>query len=275
MLTDEEIKHIEKEIRETIELIEKTYVYELLPYEREEAEEEFPGLTESWIKDKIKDLYRLIKAYLEAKGMTFYLTSFQQQYEHIISDEKFDFFKGVMHHPDAEFELDVITEFKRHLKAFKAFSYRQEKEAENIRLLNILKHTDHILKNVKAVVETEADIYKQVKWVLGLYYPRCRTTNKAAFVHQFKTYNPDILIPELKTAIEFKYLRTRRENIDNYIDQVKVDATNYTGDPLYENFIAVLYINDTAIATHESIQMAWQQKKFPNNWDLVIAMGSK
>ena len=117
-------------------------------------------------------------------------------------------------------------------------------------------------------------IYKQVKWVLGLYYPSCRLRNKASFIQEFKAYNPDLLIPELKTAIEYKYVKSATDNIDEFIDQIRIDVANYTDDYRYENFIAVIYIQNTSVATPESIEVAWKAKKFPNNWELVIVNGS-
>lgn len=273
-MKDEEIKYLEEEIKRTISLIETTYYQELRVYQNEEDQEEYPGYTKSWIEEKIKDLYLLVKVYLEVKDVNTLLNSFEKAFEAFVHDEKSDLVKAVMYHPEGDDELKIIGDFKRYLSPFKVFDYRHDKEVETIKLTSILQHTDYILKNIDVAVTNEADVYKQIKWILGLYYPRCRLTNKAGFIQEFKTYSPDILIPELRTAIEYKYIKDRKENIDNYIDQVRTDATNYTGDSRYENFIAVLYIKDTAIATHDAIHISWQQKKFPPNWELVVAMGS-
>lgn len=275
MLKDDEIKYIEAEIKKTISSLENTFYHEFLQYEFGQEEEEYPGYTKEWIKYRLKDLYYLIKAYLEIKGIIIYLQDFHQKFDAFIHDDNSDLLKSETYHPEGEQELKIIADFKRFLHPFKVFDYRQKKEEETIKLTSILKHTDYILKNIKAKIITEADIYKQVKWVLGLYYPKCRLLNKASFIQEFKTYNPDILIPELKTAIEYKYVRDATDNIDEYIDQIRADATNYTDDHRYENFIAVLYVKNTATATHDAIQVSWDQKKFPKNWGLVIAMGSK
>jgi hypothetical protein len=275
MLKEDEIKYIETEIIKTFISIEKTFYYELLEYERDQQQEEYPGYTKEWIKYRVKDLYYLIKAYMESKGVSIYLQDFHQKFDAFINDDTSYVLKTQIYHPDEVEELKIIIDFKRFLNPFKAFDYRHTKEEESLKLISILKHTDYILKNIKAKILAEADIYKQVKWVLGLYYPKCRLLNKASFIQEFKIYNPDILIPELKTAIEYKYVRDTTDNIDEYIDQIRTDATNYAGDHRYENFIAVLYVKNTVIATHDAIQVSWEQKKFPKNWELVIAMGSK
>ena len=69
-------------------------------------------------------------------------------------------------------------------------------------------------------------------------------------------------------------MKNKSNNLDEFIDQVRVDATNYTDDYRYENFIAVIYIENTSVATPESIEVAWKAKKFPNNWELIIVNGS-
>ncbi len=275
MLKDNELKYIETEIKKTISSIENTFHHEFLRYELHQDEEEYPGYTKEWIKYRLKDLYYLIKVYLEVKNVIFYLQDFHQKFDTFINDDANDLVKAEIYHPEGEQELKIIIDFKRFLDPFKVFDYRHFKDEETIRLTSILKHTDYILKNSKTKIVTEADIYKQVKWILGLYYPKCRFLNKASFIQEFKTYSPDILIPELKTAIEYKYVRDTTDNVDKYIDQIRADATNYTDDHRYENFIAVLYVKNTAIATLDMIQVSWEQKKFPKNWELVIAMGSK
>jgi len=275
LLKDTDLKYMEEGIKKLISSIENTFYNEILAYDRHEDEEEYPGYTKAWIKFRVMDLYYLIKAYLEARGMIVYLQDFHEKFDKLITDEDDKLLKSEMYHPETEVELKIITDFKRVLEPFKEFDYRHTRQEETTKLIGILKHTDYILKNAKAKVNSEADIYKQVKWVLGLYYPKCRSVKKASFIQEFKTYDPDILIPELKTAIEYKYVRDSSVNIDDYIDQVRTDSINYVDDYRYENFIAVLYIRDTSTATQDAIQSAWEQKKFPPNWELVIAMGSR
>jgi hypothetical protein len=274
MLTASELKFIEQEIKKTISSIENTYWNEFRYYLEDPGREDTPGYTKEWIGYRIKDLYNLIRMYLEGKGLVVYLEDFYQKYDALMNKADTDFTKATLYHPDSEEELIFIGEFKQFLDPLKAFDYSDRKEEEINKLTNILKHTDHILKNIGKTVKNEADIYNKIKWILGLYYPTTRFKNKASFIRQFKTYEPDILIPELKTAIEYKLIKDRKATIDDYIDLVKADSANYTGDHLYEQFVAVLYITDSGIATQEAIESAWAHKKFPDNWKLVVAMGS-
>lgn len=271
-MTSDEIKYIGEQIKKTISAIEHEY-FQWIMGEYVSQEKEYPDWTESWLKTRTKDLYFLILAYLEATSMTYFLTTFKEKFQTTIDDDK-EILKAELTNPEGEPELVIITRFKQFLDPFKFFDYRQTREDETKKLTSILKNTDFILKNCNTEINNEADIYKQVKWVLGLYYPSCRQRNKASFIQEFKSYNPDILIPELKTAIEYKYIKSVSDNIDEFIDQIRVDATNYTDDYRYENFVAVIYIQNTSVATPENIQESWKAKKFSNNWELVIVNGS-
>lgn len=275
MLKQDEIKYIADEIKKTISSIEHNHYQWIMSYEHnpQPDPEEYPDWTEEWIRIRLRDLYHLILAYLEAKGMIHFLETFKSKFHPIIDDDK-EILEANGTHPEGEFELLIISQFKQFLDPFKFFDYQQTREDETIKLISILKNTDFILKNCNVEVNQETDINKQMKWVLGLYFPSSRSLNKASFIKEFKTYIPDILIPELKIAIEYKYIKSKADNLDKFIDQIRVDASNYTGDYRYETFIAVVYIENTSIATPENIEIAWEDKKFPKNWELVIVNGS-
>lgn len=270
-----EIKHLEEQIKRTLSYISNIF-YEISLREEvgfEESDEEYPGVNKQLLSLRIRDLYYLILAYLEIKEMFLFRELFKEKFEtRIANDDGLQ--KAICYYPDEQPELLIIQDFEQFLKVFGFFDNSFQKNEELTKLKSILQNTDFVLKNCNTEVNNETDIYKQVKWVLGLYYPKCRNKSKARFIQQFKTYNPDILIPELKTAIEYKYVNSSTDNIDDFIDQVKIDATNYVGDTDYENFIAVIYIEDSSIATPEHINEAWKSKRFPKNWELIVINGS-
>lgn len=266
----DDVKYIGKQIKDTLRYISNIQ-YDL--HVRPEIEDGYkPNFTKELLFVRIRDLYFFILTYLEARGMSSLFEVFRNRYALIIDDDS-KLEEYVCYCIDDESELKIIKEFEHFLKAFSFFDNHYKNE-ESEQLIAILKNTDHILKNCNVEVHNEADIYKQVKWILGLYYPKCRNRNKAAFIQQFKTYNPDILIPELRTAIEYKYINNQSDNIDDFIDQIKIDATNYVGDSNYNYFIAVIYIEDVSVATYESVEEAWKAKKFSDNWELVVVNGS-
>ena len=271
MLKADELKYLEDQMKQTISSIEHSHFqYYMSESNGIEYDDEYPGWTKSWLKMRLEDLYFLIIAYLEGRDMLQFLETFKSKFKEQIANET-DLLETTQTHPEGEGELKIIVGFKQFLEPFKFFDSRQLKEDENLKLESILRNTGFILKNIKTVIKKEADIYNEVKWILGLYYPSTRRKNKAAFIEEFKSYNPDILIPELKVAIEYKYIDSPSDNIDEFIDQLKVDATNYVDDYKYDTFYAVIYIEDISIATPESIEVAWKSKRFPNNWNLVLS----
>jgi len=269
MLKDDEIKYIENKIKKLISSIEHNH-YQTVMDPHYEEDEEWPGWTREWIERRIVDLYCLIIAYLESQQMTYFLQTFTQKFEEQIRSEK-DLGKASPQHPDDHNELEIIVGFKQFLEAFKQFDYRTQELDEFEKLSSILKNTGYIVKKMGQPVKSEADIYNAVKWIIGLYYPQTRNKNKASFIHEFKSYNPDILVPELKAAIEYKLIDGAHDNIDDFLDQLKKDETVYVDDPKYKIFYAVIYIEDISVATPESILAAWNSKKFASNWKLILS----
>ncbi|MGJ1291277.1 MULTISPECIES: hypothetical protein [Sphingobacterium] len=274
ILEKEEINYLSEKIKNRLNIIEQTHYNHFKQQELEEDYvEDYPGWTTEWLKKSIQELYVMISAYLEAKQMPILLNNFQKKFLDSITNDKKILLSGILH-PEGDDELIITNEFRSFLSPFKYFDHMRINEENVVKLTSILKNTDFIIKNCNIEVVREADIYNQVKWVLGLYYPTCRLKNKASFIQEFKTYEPDILIPELKTAIEYKFISKASDNIDNFIDQVRTDANNYVGDRSYENFIAVIYLEDSSLATTKQIQTSWNSKNFPLNWELVVVIGS-
>jgi len=233
-------------------------------------EEEYRGYTEFWIRERIKDIYYLIQAFLELKNLSSMARRFEREFLTSIIDPK-KLMETYQSHPDAFEENALLAEFDRYLMPSKEFQADfKEISKQSSQLISVLGNTGHILNYLKATISNEADIYKIMQWFLSQYYPSTKLTQKAGFIQRFKTYRPDILIPELKTAIEYKYLDKPQDNVDTFLDQVSVDAKNFIGDPSYDNFVAVLYFEHVVTATPESILVAWNEKNFPRNWKLVI-----
>ncbi len=268
-----EIKYIEEQIQKLIKSIETEFFYFVMDEQSKNTTlQYYPDWTKQLLQDQISELYLLIVSYLESKGMPLFLKEFKKQFSTLAFD-KTNNFKSNIFHPEGDPELELINGYKRFLASFRFFDYNAAKDDEEKRVFSILENTDYIIKKLKTTIKNEASIYNEVKWILSIYYPSCREKMKASFIQEFKSYEPDILIPELKVAIEYKYLRAsdKQSKIEEYIDAIRIDATNYEGDYRYESFIAVIYVEDSAIATPASIRVAWKAKKFPANWKLIIS----
>lgn len=233
--------------------------------------EEYPGYTNDWIKESVQKLYYLILAYFEIKQLPKSYDIFANRFEFVRNKDQ-EILKEEQYYPEEPVELKIMHDFYVHLAPYSAFSYKEEKLSELTKVHDILRNTNHIVKRSDINIEHEADIYKEVRWILGLYYPSTRSKSKASFIQEFKSYEPDILIPELNTAIEYKYIKTEKENlIEQYIDEIKIDSVNYVGDSRYDNFIAVIYFENSKLTTPEKVFESWKSKEFPKNWKLIIS----
>ncbi|BDS10610.1 PD-(D/E)XK nuclease domain-containing protein [Aureispira anguillae] len=235
-------------------------------------EEEMPNYIEFWIEESTKNLYYLILTFLEKKGLSETYKTFKEKFSDRIDKTK-NLLENKIYHPENTYESVMVISFFQFLDAFPEFDGREKNVDVLKKLNNILENTNNIIKKLQVIVNREEDIYKAVRWVIELYFPSVKAVGKASFIQQFKSYHPDILIPELKTAIEYKYIKTSKENIiENYIDQIKTDSDNYTGDSRFNNFIAVIHLKDVTIATPDRIKTCWETKKFPKNWNLIISL---
>lgn len=277
-MTKEELKYLEKDIASLIRTVEKINFQKQMELlspqisknDKSGAYDEYrqlKGYDEFVMIDCVKKLYFRILTYIEAKGLPLLASDFRSNFEDKIKNDK-DLKKVDQLHLDEEPELVIIDDFKKYLYSFAYFDYQNVIEAENEKLISILENTPYILQKANSKIVKEENISKNVEWVLDLYF-NCEKASKTMFTSVFKYYKPDIIIPELKTAIEYKYVR-KGKIVEDYIDQVKTDENGYRGDNKYNNFIAVFCLQNNSITTKEKFLRAWKSKGFSKNWTPVF-----
>lgn len=92
-----------------------------------------------------------------------------------------------------------------------------------------------------------------------------------AFIKTAKAYKPDILLPHLKCAIEYKYAKDENKLIET-IDQILVDVKGYDKNASYNLFYAVFYAKP-GIWTKKKFKTVWNEKGFPKNWKSIFVVG--
>lgn len=238
-----------------------------------ESNNDYPEENEtlSWIHETLKRIYLLILAYLELKGLTMVADTFRKRYEDKLEDPVFMLNEKWSPLDEARSNrLSRLDEFEDFLLPFHEFDvFREEKRISGSYLENILKNTGFIIKRTNTVVTNETSIYKAVLWFIEILFPESLIGLAPIFPGKFKKYKPDLHVPELQTAIEYKYIR-EGDHPEDYIDEVLVDAKNYKGDDRYQFFIAVLYFENNTEFKLEAIESCWKQKNFPATWKLVV-----
>lgn len=136
-------------------------------------------------------------------------------------------------------------------------------------LETILRNTAKIIEQAKLNPDREAKVRNAVLEILKLAFIDAR--KETAIAKSFKTYCPDIGIPALFAAIEYKYLRTK-EDMKNHLDQVFADMHGYGGHPDWRNFYAVLY-QQGAFYTQEDVVQFFRESGVSANWTPIVLNG--
>lgn len=138
-------------------------------------------------------------------------------------------------------------------------------------LETILKNTAKILHQNKIIPRSETEVYKGVRTVVEAVFPST-VGAKSNFLKTTNAYKPDILIPELYCAIEYKYAEDEQKLIST-IAQISDDVKGYTKDDDYHVFYAVFYVSSDFWGI-EKFKRAWQEKDFPQNWKAYYIVGN-
>ncbi len=131
-------------------------------------------------------------------------------------------------------------------------------------LETVLANTAAIVHQFKIQPASETDVSHSVREFLKLIFTSARNPPAARFIKTLKSYKPDILIPELGVAIEYKYIETEVK-LKAVLGEISEDVKGYSGDLEYRLFYAVFYL------THDfwgakRYREAWDEFGFPVNW---------
>ncbi|WP_435037171.1 hypothetical protein [Pseudomonas neuropathica] len=138
-------------------------------------------------------------------------------------------------------------------------------------LETILKNTAAIVHNSGKTVKSETEVYKCVKHVIQAIFPTSLHP-KSNFIKQAQEYKPDILIPELFAAVEYKFATTA-EKLKATIAQLSDDIHGYSNEYDYRLFYAVFYVTQDFIGL-EKFNAIWKEKQYPKNWKAFYIVGS-
>lgn len=221
----------------------------------------------------LTSLHESIICYLDAKRQTAYLSQFYEKF-----GQKFDAHAAASNFSGPDFwDAECRNVFLINLRRFLVplgISADLESYAHiaGIAYLdNILRNTARIVNQMKVQIGNESDVYSAVKIVIESVFPSSRK-GKSAFHKTAQEYKPDILIPEIKTAVEYKYATTE-SRLTKIIDDIHADVKGYTGDPDYERFYAVFYVS-TDLWGLPKFKQIWKEKDFPDNWKGLYIVGA-
>lgn len=223
----------------------------------------------------VKSIYLGVVCYLDQLGLENYLNLFFDKF-----GKDVDHLSGVL-----EFEIDYrwsgapqsvwLSRIRQFLGVFPILEHQEEERYRRLSgiqyLENVLDATASIISKSKKKPSTEAQVYNSVKDILAPIFPSS-ISPKSNFLKSAKEYKPDILIPELNAAVEYKYANSE-EKLKSTIEQIAIDVKGYTGDKDYNLFYAVFYVTEDFWGERKFKEF-WKELAFPENWQAFYKVGT-
>jgi hypothetical protein len=270
---NEDTEYIEFKIKELLNEMESIHwiFFNLSNKETNEFDEKQDELKENF-SVLLKKTYKLIFYYLEAKQADKYLDFFIENLT-----GKFESGSDLLEckkDPLEKTNSEIVSELWDFLCPFKGFSNHAEivmkKRAGLTYLHNVLSNTGSIINNLNVSPKSEAEVYNSVKVVLHAIFPKSKSAG-SNFLKIAKEYKPDILIPELNLAIEYKYANTETK-LKSTIEQIAADVKGYSGDNDYKLFYVVFYVTKDFWG-EKKFKEVWYEQNFPVNWESFYIIG--
>jgi len=240
-----------------------------IPHDSDFTENELREAKRTRFELLSKRVYNLRIAYLESKNLHFYLKIFDEKIKPFFSDRKVLF--------SAYSFLDSSISAFTHsvglfLNSFPEFGSIDEKDLTGLDFLeNILESTAIVLKEKGVNPTNETQVYNAVKILCQATFPKAMFPTES-FQKMARCYKPDILIPSLGCAVEYKYALTEKKLVTT-IDQILIDVKAYENHDIYKNFYAVFYVKPGHI-TDTRFKQIWAEKMFPENWKGIFVLGN-
>ncbi len=211
-------------------------------------------------------LYYIIIAYFEMKNLTSYLSKFDKEIEPFLKSPK-EMLKGEYSEYTGEVHSTLLSLYWKYLNSFNFLSDINNTELLKrtgiIYLESIIESTAVILNDLNVSPTSETQVSNPIKLIIKSVFPNASFPNES-FQKTAICYKPDMLIPSLNCAIEYKYAETEKKLIET-IDQILIDVKGYDNNQTYKIFFAVFYVKNN-IWSKKRFDAVWEEKEFPNNW---------
>jgi hypothetical protein len=223
---------------------------------------------------RYKKLYYKILFFLSEYSTDTIVNLFNEKFKEKMFDKKLireekedDFYHA--YYPVLIYEIQIF------FNSLKMFYLPDDEQKENQTLKQVLdtmlNSLDFFVKDVS--IQKEKDFTDEIKRIIRTVFPTCQPNPSKQFRKKIKTYYPDILIPDVKTALEMKYIDSN-EKLKECIEQIDIDEQGYTGNNNYLHFYSIFYLTKM-FASEEEINVMWQERSHPNNWKLILVYNVK
>lgn len=239
-----------------------------LNYEHEDHHE-----IEENIKYTAEQIFQNGKLFFEYKNLPGHRNDFVTEVAPIISDRKK--LMDMKYYDEIGEAFSTLSDvFHKYFSPFSEFNVEsneinEQKYGRQI-LENILKSTNKILTDNSLIPSHEPDIYPCIRKTVEVVFPEHKTPT-TPFLRNASEYKPDVLLPILKSAVEYKLARNEKE-LNKTMDEILIDVQGYDEHTDYDFFYAAFYVK-SGVTTSMKFDLLWKQKKFPKNWKPIFIEG--
>lgn len=217
----------------------------------------------------LRQLYLATQVMIEAANLPLLRAEFYEEFKG--QESKL----SELESPDEDPEITyspALTMITRYIEAVGALADDDAEETVDAIAIveNLLEQTPHILHARNVTPTCEADVHKVMLDIFETVFSS--TINKPSIAQTLKHYEPDVGIPELGIAIEFKFA-TDKNSVKNDVDQIYADMHGYSGDPSYDRFYAVIYTTEPLYTTAKVLKQ-WEVTKADVRWKPLMVHGT-
>jgi hypothetical protein len=133
----------------------------------------------------------------------------------------------------------------------------------------ILRNTAKIIADANKEPDHEVEVRNLVLRVLEYSFVDAR--KEGVISKTLKIYKPDIVVPSLMAAAEYKFARVKTD-MKNQFDGIIADMKGYGGHPDWRNFYVVFY-QAGAFYTEQQLVEYFRQARVTDNWTPIVLNG--
>jgi hypothetical protein len=234
-------------------------------YEESRLEYQFEDLSQR--------LFIQTQLFIEKKELPIFLEDFRKKISPFLQSKK-ALLEGDYHEEAGEAVSTMLNHYWDFLSGFYEFEYNNEalmKLSGLTYLENVLGQTAVILKQRSITPKKETDVTRGVIQVVKNVFLD-HAAPKQAFIKKAQGYVPDILVPSLYAAVEYKYGESEKKLVAT-LNEILIDVHGYDKNPDYHNFYAVFYVKP-GVSSVKRFKELWEEKEFPENWKWVYVEGN-
>lgn len=197
--------------------------------------------------------YEILSVVLEAGGLTATRTRLIEQWK--LFAKKPGGMGATVHRPEDYLESEPLVYIEAVLTGLRATTGEGPTSEEAIAISNlesILHKTAWLVRRRDITPTGEMQVQGVMHDYLGAFFTDY--TRKISFPKVMKTFVPDGGVPDIKAAIEFKYVAAKDE-IGEALGGIYEDMAGYSGSADWTRFYTVVYQTD-AFVSAESFQKA-------------------